>query len=526
MKDKWKDIDVDLDFLKEDRHIEEVADTKARAQKIYKVIISDDDPEVHKITKMILKNFLFEGYSVHIIEAYNREETLKAFQEHPDAAVLFQDVVMEEKDTGLLLINYLRKEMNNQFMRIIIRTGQPGEAPEEKVIMEYDINDYWLKTELTVARLKTSLITALRSYRDIMKLENNRKGLEKIVEASANLFTHNSLTEFLTSFLYQLSRFYKNNESNVYIGDESYSLESNGFVTMNKCNSTVVVAATGSYKEYLGRDISLIEKLSPIYEWMNEHSENNMLINFIGDGIIVRSNESTGQKIYIFIEGKKENCDFELMKIFLSNYSIALDNYILNDMISTSQKEIILTLGEIGEKHFDETGSHVNRVSNMMYNFATHVGYSQSECEKIKLASILHDIGKIGIPDSVLKKKGKLTKEEFEIIKEHTQIGNDILSRSDMEILNIAAEIALNHHERYEGTGYPNGLEGEDIPLSARMLAIIDVYDAMSHKRVYKDAAKPEEALAYITEQKGKHFDGDLVDVFIKYNQSIILEVD
>lgn len=524
MKSKWKDMDFDLDFLKEEKEIEEKSSEKSQIFPCYKVIISDDDPEVHRITEMILKEFSFEGHSLEIIHVYNKIETEKAFREHPDAAVVLQDVVMDEKDTGLVLINYLRNELKNQFMRIILRTGQPGEAPEEKVIKEYDINDYWLKTELTVNRLKTTLFSTLRSYRDIMTIEKNRKGLERIIEASAKLFAHNSLNEFLTSILHQLSGFYQENTGIVYIRDGLRGGVSNGFITMSQSDSPIVVAATGSYEKHIGKDIRTIEELIPIYKWMDEHPDNDLMINYIGNGFIVRNSGVSGQKNYIFVEGNKEICDFDLIKLFLSNYSIAFDNYILNNMISTSQKEIILTLGEIAEKHFDETGSHVNRVSTMMYNFAARTGLPHVECEKIRLASILHDIGKIGIPDSVLKKPGKLTEDEFEIIKEHTQIGSNILSGSDLDILKIAAEIALNHHEKYDGAGYPNGIKGEDIPISARMLAIVDVYDAMSHKRVYKDAKSPEEALEYISEQKGMHFDGKLVDTFLQYYREIILD--
>jgi PAS domain S-box-containing protein/putative nucleotidyltransferase with HDIG domain len=191
-------------------------------------------------------------------------------------------------------------------------------------------------------------------------------------------------------------------------------------------------------------------------------------------------------------------------------------------LIYTSQKEIILTLGEVAEKHFDETGSHVKRVSSMMYKFALLLGYSEAECEKIKLASILHDIGKIGIPESVLKKPGRLTVEEFDIIKEHTILGHKMLSKSNLDILQMAADIALNHHEKFNGTGYPSGLKGENISMLSRMLAIVDVYDAMKHKRVYKDADTLEGTLSYISSQRDLHFDGHLVDLFILHHDNII----
>ena len=119
----------------------------------------------------------------------------------------------------------------------------------------------------------------------------------------------------------------------------------------------------------------------------------------------------------------------------------------------------------------------------------------------------MHDVGKIAISDSVLKKRGKLTPEEFKLVQEHPNIGYKILGKSELEIMKIAAEIALYHHEKYDGSGYPMGIKGRDIPLRARMMAIVDVYDALTHKRIYKEASSREEAIEYLLAERGKHFD-------------------
>ncbi|SHO46717.1 HD domain-containing phosphohydrolase [Anaerocolumna xylanovorans] len=513
----WSNIELDYDFLKDEE------ENRKKTYGSYKILISDDEPEVHNVTKMILKDFIFENHTLEFLDAYNEEETIRAFEQYSDIAVLFQDVVMEKNNTGLDIINRLRCEMKNQTTRIILRTGQPGEAPEEKIIRDYDINDYCLKTDLTVARLKTTIITALRSYRDIIRLDKYRKGLEKIIETSANLFTHNTLSDFLTSILNHLSGFYYETEGIMYIREKADSQKNNGFVTMEQSNIPVVVAATGSYVQYIGKDVRAVDELASIYQWMSDGGEKDSQVTFIGEGFIIRNNTIGELNNYIFIEGDKERYDFDLIKLFLANYSVALDNYLLNNMIFNSQKEIILSLGGIAEKHFDETGEHVDRVSKMMYNFSKIMGYSPADCEKIKLASILHDIGKIGLPDDILKKPGKLTEKEFEIIKEHTKIGHEMLSKSKLEILHMASEIALCHHERYDGTGYPRGLKRDEIPQISRMIAIIDVYDAMCHKRVYKEASTHEEAMEYIASQKDKHFDRRLVDVFFNNYQDIIV---
>jgi len=254
---------------------------------------------------------------------------------------------------------------------------------------------------------------------------------------------------------------------------------------------------------------------------MKEHT-NLQEIAQLEDGIIIRISGKNSFNNYIFIEGTKNIYDTDLINLFMTNYAIALNNFILNTMVADTQREIIITFGEVIEKHFDDTNAHIMRISNMMYEFALIKGFSYQESELMKVASTMHDIGKIAIPDAILKKPGKLTAEEFEIIKEHPLIGYQILSKSNLNVLKLAAEIALYHHEKYDGSGYPEGLRGNTIPLSARMLAIIDVFDAITHRRIHKTAESIDNALNYLKENRGTHFDPDLVDLFLLHSENII----
>lgn len=523
MTNKLNLDNINFDFLSDNTTEESVKKVEAPSfTGSYKILIADDDDEVHTITKMILSDFEFDGKRLNFIDTYSGAETKDLLAKENDIAVVFLDVVMEEHHSGLDVVEYMRNTLNNRMTRIILRTGQPGEAPEEQIIKDFDINDYRLKTEMTVKRLYTSLYSALRGYRDLHKIDKHRKGLEKIIKTSANLFKHNSLNDFLTSILSQLSEFYKNGPELIYFREEN-THSVGGFVTLDKRDVPTIVAATGKYEQYIGKSIKEIPELNNISSHMKATFEQGTNITYVEGGFIIKNSSNNNLNNYIFIEGQEEIFDFDLINLFLTNYSVALDNYILSNMISTTQKEIIITLGEVVEKHFDETSGHVKRISEMMYNMALHMNFSYSECEVLKVASTMHDIGKIAIPDNILKKPGRLTPEEFEIIKEHAAIGYKILSKSDLEILKIAAEIALNHHERWDGTGYPNGLSGQNIPLNSRMLAIIDVFDAMSHKRVYKEAASIEATLAYIVAGKEKHFDPKLVDLFVQYLDDIII---
>lgn len=164
----------------------------------------------------------------------------------------------------------------------------------------------------------------------------------------------------------------------------------------------------------------------------------------------------------------------------------------------------------------DETGGHIKRTGLSSALVAQAAGWSTEMVELIQLAAPMHDVGKVGIPDSILRKPGKLTPEEFRIMQQHTVIGADMLSGSLSPVLQMAEQIAHFHHERWDGTGYPNRLAGEDIPKAARILAIIDVYDALTHDRVYRRALPEEQVLQIIEDGRGTHFDPSIVKAFFE----------
>lgn len=181
-----------------------------------------------------------------------------------------------------------------------------------------------------------------------------------------------------------------------------------------------------------------------------------------------------------------------------------------------TQKEIILRLGDVVETRSHETGNHVLRVSEYAYLLACLAGTGSALADEIKLVSPMHDVGKIGISDLVLNKPGKLTDEEFRLMQQHTVMGYNIFYKSSLPVLQLAAEIALNHHEKWNGEGYPNRVAGEMIPVAARITTIVDVFDAITHSRVYKNAWSIEESLAYMKDNSGIIFDPELLDLFLK----------
>ena len=174
-------------------------------------------------------------------------------------------------------------------------------------------------------------------------------------------------------------------------------------------------------------------------------------------------------------------------------------------------------MGEIGETRSKETGNHVKRVAEYSRLLALLWGMNKKDANNLLIASPMHDIGKVGIPDSILKKEGKLTNDEFEIMKEHAIIGYNILKDSNRDILKAAAIVAKEHHEKWDGSGYPFGLKGEEIHIYGRITAIADVFDALGSERCYKKAWEDEKIFEFFQKEKGKHFDPNLIELFFGY---------
>ncbi|MFT2110800.1 HD domain-containing phosphohydrolase [Marinomonas sp. 2405UD68-3] len=181
------------------------------------------------------------------------------------------------------------------------------------------------------------------------------------------------------------------------------------------------------------------------------------------------------------------------------------------DELKRTRLQVIQRLGKASEYKDNETGKHVIRMSFYAKTLALQYGLSEFQADKIFNAAPMHDIGKIGIPDHILLKPGRLTEEEFEVMKKHPKIGEEILGESDSALIGLAKSIAISHHEKWDGTGYPYGLAGDDIPLEGRIVAIADVFDALTTVRPYKRAWTLEETTDYMYSQSGKHFDPALV---------------
>jgi len=234
------------------------------------------------------------------------------------------------------------------------------------------------------------------------------------------------------------------------------------------------------------------------------------LTDFVRSGRLERYRVESGSRVFqVTLQGVKS---IDGIVGFLTDITeiVKMDLEIIE-----TQREIVYKLGEVGESRSQETGHHVRRVAAYSRILALGVGLSEEEADLVQMASPMHDIGKVGIPDEILKKSGRLTTEEFEIMKTHAQLGHDMLAHSQRPILKAAAVIAGEHHEKWDGSGYPRGVAGEDIHIYGRITAVADVFDALGSARVYKKAWPLERILDLFREERGRHFDPELVDILL-----------
>lgn len=499
-------------FSNDSEPTSELPDTSDTDKK-WKLLIVDDEPAIHDVTKLALSDFSFEDASLEIISAYTGEDAIRLLKEHPDTAVILLDVVMENDHAGLDAAKIIREELNNKMVRIILRTGQPGQAPERKVITSYDINSYKNKTELTATKLFSTVYTAVRAYRDLKVIEGNRQGLERIIQSSSELFSIHSLQSFTEGVLVQLTSLMQIDKDAAYCHGLAATVSKEGFP---------ILAGIGKYEKLVGGNCQklLDEDILEDMKQALKHKKNF----YNGDRFIGYFLGNRGDANLLILSGlKKTNrTDEYLIDLFIRNVSIAKDNIELNMDIEDTQREIVYMLGEAVETRSKETGNHVKRVAEISELLALEYGLSEEEAAVVKLASPLHDLGKIGIPDAILNKPGRHTDEERKIMQTHAQLGQDMLISSKRRVLIAGAIIAGEHHEKWDGSGYPNGTSGEDIHIYGRISAIADVFDALGSDRCYKKAWPLDKILMLFKEERGKHFEPRLVDILHDNLDSII----
>ncbi len=499
-------LDALLVFAKEEEPLPGKKSSLMDINDFWTILIVDDEEDVHEITRIALKDYSFQGRGVRLISAYSGHDVKTILAREKEIALILLDVVMEEEDTGLTLVEYIRNNLGNNAVRIVLRTGQPGKAPEQTVISRYDINDYKTKPEFTAQKLFTCVTSCLRAYKSLRTIERNREGLESIINSSSIVFDNPSFYKFGHRVLDQLHAILK--------FDREPGIDTAYFVGMPN-GQVLLMAGTGAHAKMEGTPLEEVLPRSILTEYERLASVGGEVVQvdkYLG---IFKSKEGFVSLLYVKNNIPLGSVEKYLLRIYANNISIGFDNIRLAREIINTQKEVILTLGEVVETRSQETAHHVKRVAEVCYVLAKKIGMDEKTAELLRLASPMHDVGKIGVPETILNKPGKLTSAEFEIIKKHAQTGYEILCKSNRSIMKTAAVVALQHHERWDGKGYPQGLKGKDIHVFGRIAAIADVFDALSHKRCYKEAWPLERILDTFKRDAGSHFDPELVEIFI-----------
>lgn len=310
--------------------------------------------------------------------------------------------------------------------------------------------------------------------------------------------------------------------STISLDDDSLMARASGLAAARHDGQLTIIAATGRFETAQGKPLNAVDDATAIQCVEQAVKEKR---NIFTQGAFVgyyRTGSGSENVIYLHGANPIRESDQNLIEIFSSNISAAFDNMDLNQVITETQKELLFTLGDVVETRSPETANHVRRVAEYSHLLALKAGMSREDADRFKMASPMHDVGKIGIPDSVLLKPGPLNEEDFELIKTHTRIGHAILKGSPRPVMQMAATVALQHHERWDGTGYPDGLKGEAIDLVGRITMIADIFDALGCDRVYKKAWLTSDILNYLEENKGTMLDPTLVDLFMKHLDEIL----
>lgn len=469
----------------------------------WKILIVDDEPEVHILTKTVLKQVRFEDKPLLFFSAYDVPGTKKVLEEESDIALILMDVVMEKDNTGLELVRYIREDLGNRLARIILRTGAPGDAPERKIIVDYEINDYKEKVDLTTSRLFTSVIKSLRNFRDLKKigginreLEESRKSLTAVIQSSSELFSSRSLERFLEELVVQTSLMLNERGKILLIDPKNERLINRPEDDWASLTETIPILKTSGGSSYT----SVVDGY------------------FIG-----KLASSEGEPLYLVCSGCAEipPDELQMLEIFLSNVNIVFRNLTLKEDAISTQSEMIGLLGDVIENRSSELHGHQARVSEYAAILAKKLDLPDDEIAMLRDAVKLHDTGKIGIYDSILEKPGPLTPEEFEIMKSHSTIGYEILKTSSRKLFQMASKIAWEHHERWDGKGYPRGLSGEGIHRLGRITCIVDVFDALSTDRIYRKAWTFDKTIQFIKDGRETQFDPEMVDFFLEEQDRI-----
>jgi len=477
-------------------------------KKKWRILVVDDDESVHHITRLVLADAVIENRTLEIVSAYSSAQAKDILKNDDTFCMAFVDVVMETDHAGLDLVEWIRKKKRNQAIRLVLRTGQAGTAPEATVIKEFDINDYKEKTDFTAGKMTTTVYASIRAYRDITTIQRSLDAFKQLIKSTHALLKINQFKAFGSAALNHLLTLMEVESSALYIARSQRDFDQE--------STNLIIACTGKYtsesdsleNSQIDDEVKML--IQKVFSEESSFSNDDCFVGFY------QTSADSSSVLYVEFEDDAEHFRSSLVELYATNVALILESLTKQHEVERTQKELLYIVGEAVEARSKETGSHVKRVALICELLAKKLKLKESFVDAIRLAAPLHDLGKIAIPEKILHKPGKLSEDEWSVMKTHAVVGCELLKKSKANVSKLGARLAHYHHENWDGTGYPDGLKGDKIPLEARIMAIADVFDALGSKRCYKSVWQDEEIKNYIIEQRGKKFEPALVDAFLR----------
>ena len=486
----------------------------------FRLGVRDIIKKPYVIEELILKTDMFINDKDNENESEAKTQLLKQYKNAVDRSF----IVSKTDDNGIItyineafckISGYKEEELLGKSHNIVRHKDMPSSTFKDmwKTIKELkkpwmgtiknrkkDGSDYWVQTIINpILDENNNVIEYIGIRTDITEIEKAKHQLKEQYNISQNNFQE----------IMNLSKLYENamDESNII-------LRVNQLGNITYVNEKFYTISGYTQEELIGKPYDNIERVFPPSQDDSKISKhlksgkiwNGQIHNIFKDG-----------KIHYFLATVVPiiNLQGETLE-YMSIRKEITEVVELHKEIEETQREVIYKMGEIGESRSNETGNHVKRVAEYSKLLAKLYGLSEKECEILFTASPMHDIGKVGIPDSILNKPGKLTPEEWEIMRKHSMVGYNILKNSKREILKAAAIVARDHHEKWDGNGYPRKTKAEETHIYGRITAVADVFDALGSSRCYKKAWKDEDIFKLLEEEKGKQFEPKLIDLFFK----------
>jgi len=453
----------------------------------YKILCVEDEIEIQRDLNEILSEFFDD-----VFMASNGMEALEIFQNN-DIDMLITDINMPLMD-GLELIENIR--LINSEIPVLIMSGNND--------TEYFLKSIKLKVDGYILKPIDiqQLIFEIEDKIEELDLKNELTRNSKLLKEYQEAIDRSTLVS-------------KTNPKGVITFVNDAFCQISGYTSDELIGQTHSIVKHPDMPSSIFKDLWQTIKSKKPWKGVIKNRKKDGRCYYVNSHINPILNEHG--EIVEFISIRQDITELE-------NYKLNIENEleIATKEIIDTQKEVVFTMGAIGETRSKETGLHVKRVAEYSYLLALLYGLSEDEANLLRQASPMHDIGKVGIPDSVLNKAGKLDDQEWVIMQTHAQLGYEMLKHSQRDILKAAAIVAHEHHEKWDGSGYPRGLSGEDIHIFGRITAIADVFDALGHDRCYKKAWELEKILDLYRSEKAKHFDPNLIDIFFSNLDSFL----